>query len=92
MIQSFDEYAASMREQGYEEVVVRDYPPREVVETHRHPFAARALLVSGEMWLTQRGATRHLAPGDRFELEADEPHAERYGERGATYWVGRRAV
>ena len=89
MNQSFDDYAASMRQQGYEEV--RDYGPREIVATHRHAFAAKALLVSGEMWLTQRGETRHLLTGDRFELEALEPHAERYGEKGATYWVGRRA-
>jgi quercetin dioxygenase-like cupin family protein len=82
---------ASMRSQGYNEVVVRDYAAGEVVEIHRHPFAARALVVSGEMWLTQRDETRHLLPGDGFELEAGEAHAERYGERGATYWVGRRA-
>jgi hypothetical protein len=92
MKSSFDEYTASMRSQGFGEVVVRDWSPREVVETHRHPFAARALVVSGEMWLTQRGVTRHLVAGDRFELDADEPHAERYGDQGATYWVGRRAV
>ncbi len=91
MKSSFDEYTASMRSQGFDEVVVRDWSPREVVETHRHPFAARALMVSGEMWLTQRGVTRHLVAGDRFELDADEPHAERYGDQGATYWVGRRA-
>jgi hypothetical protein len=29
--------------------------------------------------------------GDGFELDVEEPHAERYGEAGATYWVGRRA-
>jgi hypothetical protein len=88
---TFDEYAASMRSQGYDEVVARDWTPGENVETHRHAFAAKALVVSGEMWLTQQGVTRHLLPGDGFELGAGEPHAERYGERGATYWVGRRA-
>jgi quercetin dioxygenase-like cupin family protein len=88
---SFDDYAANLRAQGYEEVLVRDWLPGESVQTHRHPFAAKALVVSGEMWLTQRGATRHLVAGDSFELDAEEPHAERYGEEGATYWVGRRA-
>jgi hypothetical protein len=91
MIPSFDEYAAHLRAQGYEDVLVRDWSPREIVETHRHPFGAKALVVSGEMWLTQRGTTRHLVVGDGFELHAEEPHAERYGEAGATYWVGRRA-
>jgi hypothetical protein len=43
------------------------------------------------MWLTLRGETRNLLPGNEFELAAGEAHAERYGEAGATYWVGRRA-
>jgi hypothetical protein len=90
MIPKFEEYEQSMRSQGYDEVVVRTYSPRETLETHRHPFAAKALVISGEMWLTLRGTTRHLTAGDRFELDAEEPHAERYGDQGATYWVGRR--
>jgi hypothetical protein len=91
MIPTFDEYAANWRTQGYDEVLVRSWPPREIAQTHSHPFAAKALLVSGEMWLTQRGETRHLIAGEGFELDAEEPHAERYGEQGAIYWVGRRA-
>jgi hypothetical protein len=91
MIPGFDEYAAHLRAQGYEEVLAREWSARETVETHRHPFADKALVVSGEMWLTQRGTTRHLVVGDGFELDAEEPHAERYGEAGAIYWVGRRA-
>ena len=46
--------------------------------------------VQGEMWLTCGDRTRHLRPGDRFELARDVPHAERYGTEGATYWVARR--
>jgi hypothetical protein len=88
---NFDQFAAELRTLGYPEAVVRTWSPLEVVGTHRHPFAARALVVSGEMWLTARGETRHLLPGDEFELDADEPHAERYGDDGATYWVGRRS-
>jgi hypothetical protein len=91
MIPSFDDYAAKLRAEGFEEVLVRNWSPREIQETHRHPFAAKALVVTGVMWLMQGGWTGHLVAGDGFELEADEPHAERYGEEGATYWVGRRA-
>ena len=61
-----------------------------MLETHRHPFAAKALVVQGEMWLTVGDRTRHLRPGDTFELEPDVPHTERYGSEGATYWVARR--
>jgi hypothetical protein len=60
-----------------------------VVETHEHPFAVKAIVVAGEMWLTHDGATRHLRPGDRFELAAAAPHAERYG--AAAPPTGRRA-
>ena len=61
-----------------------------MIATHTHSFAARALVVQGEMWLTVGERTQHLKPGERFELEPDVPHAERYGPEGATYWVARR--
>jgi len=60
------------------------------VATHTHPFAVKALVVQGEMWLTVQGQTRHLHAGDSFELDREAPHAERYGPSGATYWAARR--
>ena len=42
------------------------------------------------MWLTVGEATRHLLPGDEFELAAAAEHAERYGHTGAAYWLARR--
>ena len=87
---SFSEFEAAARREGYDEVVARDWPAGAVLATHEHPFAVRALVVAGEMWLTEGETTRHLVPGDRFELAAGEPHAERYGAAGATYWAARR--
>jgi len=75
---------------GYDEVVSRDWPADAVVAEHTHPFAVRAWLVAGEMWLTIDGQTRHLGIGDEFSLPAEATHAERYGWCGATYWVARR--
>lgn len=89
---TFPEFSAGARAEGFDEVVERDWPPAAVLDEHRHPFDAKALVVRGEMWLTCGGDTRRLLPGDRFELAADEPHAERYGSEGATYWVARRNV
>jgi hypothetical protein len=88
---SFDDFAATARAQGYPEVLERRWAPETVLDTHTHPFAVQALVVDGEMWLTVGDATRHLRPGDRFELDCEVPHAERYGRDGAAYWVARRA-
>ncbi len=75
---------------GYDEVLERTWPPDAIVESHTHPFAVKARVVRGEMWLTVGPDTRHLQAGDEFTLTRDEPHAERYGPSGATYWVARR--
>ena len=87
--QLFSEFEAAERARGCSEVIARSWEPEVVQDTHTHPFHARALVVQGEMWLTVDGQTRHLAPGDRFELPPGKPHAERYGPQGATYWVAR---
>ena len=87
--QRFSEFEAAERARGCSEVIARSWEPDVVQDTHTHPFHARALVVQGEMWLTVDGEIRHLKPGDRFELPAHKPHAERYGSQGATYWVAR---
>lgn len=86
----FDTWAAQARAEGFDEVIVREWQPGLVLEEHRHPFALKALVVRGEMWLTCDGATQTLGPGGRFALARDVPHAERYGDAGATVWVARR--
>jgi mannose-6-phosphate isomerase-like protein (cupin superfamily) len=87
---SFDDFAATLRAHGFDEVLERHYGPNVVIDTHTHTFSAKALVVQGEMWLTRDGQTQPLGPGDSFELALEAPHAERYGPAGATYWVGRR--
>ena len=83
-------FEAEARAQGFDEVIERVWAPQAVIATHGHPFAVKALVVRGEMWLTCGDETRHLHPGDTFELDRDVPHAERYGAEGATYWAARR--
>jgi quercetin dioxygenase-like cupin family protein len=90
MTPNFETFAAERRAAGADEVLERRWQPNTVIDTHTHPFAAHALVVQGEMWLTVGERTQHLRPGDRFELEANVAHAERYGAEGATYWVARR--
>ncbi len=90
MAADFAQFEAAARAQGFDEVLVREWAPLTVLDTHTHPFAVRAIVVAGEMWLTEGAQTRHLVVGDTFELARDVPHAERYGAAGATYWVARR--
>jgi len=87
---TFAEFEAAARREGYDEVVERTWEPGLEVAEHEHPFAVKALVVAGEMWLVERDRSRHLRPGDTFELPHSAPHAERYGAAGATYWAARR--
>lgn len=87
---SFEAFEADARAQGFDEVLERRWAPATVVESHTHPFALRALVVEGEMWLTVGDDVRHLRPGDEFVLDREVPHSEHYGAEGATYWVARR--
>lgn len=90
MQQDFESFRANALRRGFDEVLERRWQPGQVLDEHRHPFTAEALVVEGEMWLTVDGVTRHLVPGDTFSLARDHPHAERYGAQGAVYWVARK--
>ena len=86
----FNTFAEQARAEGFDEVLERRWDPLTVLETHTHPFAVKAVVTQGQMWLTVAGNTRALQAGDTFALERDVPHDERYGPEGATYWVARR--
>ena len=89
MAPDFDTFRSQALAEGFDEVLERVWAPDTVLETHTHPFAVKALVVQGEMWLTVGPETRHLRPGELFELDHAEPHSERYGPEGATYWAAR---
>lgn len=85
-------FEAEARARGFDEVLVRDWAPDQVLDTHTHDFSAWVRVNGGEMWLTVGDATQHLLPGQQFEVGAQVPHAERYGAAGANLWVARRRV
>lgn len=87
---TFADFEASKRALGFDEVLVRNWAPNTVVGTHTHPFSIDALVTEGELWLTCGGQTQHLRPGDRFTLGREIPHDERYGEKGAVFFVARK--
>ena len=89
---TFQTFEAEASARGFDEVLERKWTPHAVQGAHTHPFAADALVVQGEMWLSVDDVVRHLRLGDTFVLEANVVHSERYGAEGATYWVARRTI
>ena len=87
---TYAEFEAMARAQGFDEVLERVWGPGLELATHSHSFAVNALVTQGDLWLSCGEQTRHLQTGDRFELQPNEPHAERYGPQGAIFWVARR--
>jgi AraC-like ligand binding domain len=87
---TYAEFEAAAHAQGFDEVLERVWGPNLELQTHSHRFAVSALVTQGDLWLSCGGQTRHLQAGDRFELQHEEPHAERYGPQGAVFWVARR--
>jgi mannose-6-phosphate isomerase-like protein (cupin superfamily) len=87
---TFEQFQQSALADGFDEVLQRDWAPDTVLDTHTHPFAVRAVVVAGQMWLSVDGVERELTVGDTFVLDANVPHAERYGPAGASYWVARK--
>ena len=87
---TFSEFEAEALASGFDQVVERRWQPGQVIDTHTHPFAVKALMTHGDLWLSAGDVERHLRAGDRFELAYQEPHAERYGPDGAVFWAARR--
>lgn len=90
LFETFESFSAQAQDRGFDAVVVREWAPDTETGTHTHPFAVQAQVVRGEFWLDVGETARHLRVGDTFALEAEVPHAERYGSEGATFWVARR--
>jgi quercetin dioxygenase-like cupin family protein len=88
---TFEQFQQTALAEGFDEVLQRDWAPNTVLDTHTHPFGVRAVVVAGQMWLSVGGSERALAVGDSFVLDANVPHAERYGPAGASYWVARKS-
>ncbi|MDH4392322.1 MAG: cupin domain-containing protein [Aquabacterium sp.] len=87
---TFEQFKTDALAQGFDEVLERQWAAGTVLDTHTHPFSVSARVVQGELQLTVGADTRRLQAGDTFTLARDTPHAEHYGDAGATYWVARR--
>jgi len=86
---SFEAFTAQSLDEGFDEVLVREWQADLVLDTHTHPFDASVLVVRGSYSLTVGDEVRQLKAGDSFRLARNVPHAEHYGPEGATIWVAR---
>ena len=77
---------------GYAEPVTVTREPNASVDTHSHPFSAKALILEGEIRLVVSDVSKIYRPGDIFQLDINTPHQEYYGPQGVTYLVGRRTL
>ncbi|MEY3550193.1 MAG: hypothetical protein RL520_861 [Pseudomonadota bacterium] len=89
MVQTFEEFTARSVEEGFDEVLVREWQPNLSIDTHTHPFDVSAFVQRGELVLTVGDKAITLKAGDPFRLGRDIPHVEHYGPEGATVWVAR---
>lgn len=86
---TLERFTAQSLDEGFDEIIVREWDANLKLDTHAHPFDVSAHVVRGEFWLTVGEEVKHLKTGDAFRLARDVPHAELYGPQGATFWVAR---
>lgn len=86
---TLESFTAQSLDEGFDEIIVREWDAHLKLDTHTHPFDVSAHVVRGEYWLTVGNEVKHLKAGDFFRLGREVPHAELYGPEGATVWVAR---
>ena len=86
---TLESFTAQSLDEGFDEILVREWEGNLKLDTHTHPFDVSARVVRGEYWLTVGDEVQHLKAGDCFRLARHVPHAELYGPQGATVWVAR---
>lgn len=88
--ETFEAFQSRKLQEGYDEVLLREWAPDFANEPHTHPFDTDALVVQGEYWLTTEGQTTHYQAGDSFRVARGVTHSERYGPQGAVFWAARK--
>lgn len=83
-------FARQLEADGFAETMTVTREAGGMLDTHAHPFEARALVLQGELVIRVDGRPQRYATGDVFHLQAHCPHEETYGSHGVTYLVGRK--
>ena len=88
--ETFEDFQSRKLQEGYDEVLLREWAPGFTNEPHTHPFDTDALVAQGEFWLTMNRQTIHYQSGDMFQVARGVTHSERYGFEGAVFWAARK--
>lgn len=83
-------FATDMQAQGFDAPVDVQRPQGWHLESHAHPFHARALILSGAIVLEVDGIQRTYRPGDIFDLPPDTPHLETVPDEGGVHYLSAR--
>lgn len=86
-----DQFIEMLTREGFAEIVTVEREANGFLDTHSHPFEAKALILDGEILLRIDGAEQVCKTGQLFHLRANQPHSERYGPEGVRYVVGRKS-
>jgi hypothetical protein len=85
----FAQFQAQALRLGFDECLIRQWDANTFIDMHTHSFGVQALVVQGEVTLGVGDQSQDLVAGSRFSLEPGIPHTERYGVKGAVFWVAR---
>src|SRR5256886_17459985 len=64
-------------------MVVYDYAPKTIVETHKHDVEQFGVVVKGSLAMVIAGEQRILTPGDSFRVPPNTAHGARVFEEAA---------
>ena len=87
---SLTEFTAQAMDDGFDEILQKEWAPNLAIQKHTHPFDARVQVAAGLVKLELASGIQTFEAGQSFYIPRDTEHAEQYGEQGATFWVARK--
>lgn len=84
------DFITMLTAEAFQNIVTVEREPNGAMDLHTHPFEAKALILEGELHIQVGEIEQFYKAGDVFHLNAEVPHAERYGPVGVKYLVGRK--
>lgn len=87
-----EQFKKVLTDEGFQDLVIVEREADGYLDTHTHPFEAKALILEGSIVIEVDDETLSFVVGDIFHLSHAKPHTERYGPTGVKYLVGRKST